>query len=225
MLGGKGNGGLYMSTSNQSEELAGEKAETSNEVASSADQSRRRFTQSGLAVSGVILTLASRPVLAEVCASPSGFQSLNATANPGVSHTGKHQAVCSGRAAGFWMDNPGSWPTPYVSGTNQNGGGGGSNKRSASKAGTLFRDAFRTSSSPYSKYTLLEVLQMQNDPHQLGAHLVSALLNAAAGLTPVLSTEKVITICHEYDQKGYFEPSAGIKWNPADIVLYLKSTM
>jgi hypothetical protein len=198
----------------------------SSPLKNGTDQSRRRFTQSGLAVSGVILTLASRPVLAEVCASPSGFQSLNATANPGVSHTGKHQGVCTGRSASFWMDNPGSWPAGYVSGKSQNENEGVSNKRSASsgKTGTLFRDAFRTTSSLYSKYTLLEVLQMKNDPHQLGAHLVSALLNAAAGLTPVLSTEKVITICHEYDQKGFFEPSAGIRWYPIDIVFYLKST-
>ncbi|MFZ1547019.1 MAG: hypothetical protein WAT12_07945 [Candidatus Nitrotoga sp.] len=41
--------------------------------------SRRRFTTSGLAVSGIILTLASRPVLGQTafCLSPSGFISGN----------------------------------------------------------------------------------------------------------------------------------------------------
>ncbi|CAH1197981.1 conserved hypothetical protein [Candidatus Nitrotoga sp. BS] len=58
-----------------------EKQQLSQDVADklmSSGESRRRFATSGLAVSGIILTLASRPVLGQTfCMSPSGFISGN----------------------------------------------------------------------------------------------------------------------------------------------------
>lgn len=59
-----------------------EKQQLSQDVADnlmSSGESRRRFATSGLAVSGVILTLASRPVLGQTafCLSPSGWVSGN----------------------------------------------------------------------------------------------------------------------------------------------------
>ena len=64
----------------QNDEL--EKQQLSQDVADkimSSGESRRRFATSGLAVSGVILTLASRPVLGQTafCLSPSGWVSGN----------------------------------------------------------------------------------------------------------------------------------------------------
>jgi hypothetical protein len=59
----------------------------------------------------------------------------------------------------------------------------------------------------------------------LGAHIISALLNARKGWTPVLTEAQVINIFNEWDQKGYFEPTAGVHWDGEDIVEYLKTTM
>lgn len=68
-------------------------------------------------------------------------------------------------------------------------------------------------------------LNGKEDPVQLGAHIVAALLNANRALTPVLTEADVKNIFSEWDQKGYFEPTAGVKWYDTDIVNYLKSTM
>jgi len=59
----------------------------------------------------------------------------------------------------------------------------------------------------------------------LGRHITAALLNAKAGLTPVLSEARVRSIWNECVNKGYFEPSAGIKWYPDQCVEYLVTTM
>jgi hypothetical protein len=63
------------------------------------------------------------------------------------------------------------------------------------------------------------------DPAQLGAHIIAAVLNARMGSTPTLTETQVTNIFNEWDVKGYFEPTAGVKWYAADIVLYLKTTM
>lgn len=63
------------------------------------------------------------------------------------------------------------------------------------------------------------------DPYQLGAHIVAALLNARKGWTPVLTEAQVINMFNEWDQNGYFEPTAGVHWDGEDIVEYLQTTM
>ena len=68
-------------------------------------------------------------------------------------------------------------------------------------------------------------LKGNQDTQQLGAHLVAALLNARMGLTPVLSEAQVVNIFSEWNRKGYFEPTAGIKWYASDIVTYLQTTL
>ncbi|MEO6422113.1 MAG: hypothetical protein ABIR84_05385 [Candidatus Nitrotoga sp.] len=74
---------------------------------------------------------------------------------------------------------------------------------------------------------MMDVIQLggQGDPYQLGAHCVSALLNAVSGRTPILTPSQVKNIFNEYASKGYFEPTAGIHWDPDQIVTYLKHTM
>ena len=64
------------------------------------------------------------------------------------------------------------------------------------------------------------------DKDNLGAHIVAALLNAAAGKTNgVLTVAQVKTMWQECQTKGYFQPIAGVKWTPAQVVAYLKTTM
>ena len=63
-----------------------------------ADESRRRFTKSGLAVSGLLLTLASRPSLGagQACLTPSGFLSGN------LSQHGTLHAAVGGKTCDYW---------------------------------------------------------------------------------------------------------------------------
>ncbi|MEN6586000.1 MAG: hypothetical protein ABFE02_08170 [Sulfuricella sp.] len=205
----------------------------------SVDESRRGFTKSGLAASGVLLTLASRPVLACVCKSPSGFLSGN------VSTHGTPQ-TCSGRTPGYWGTHPQQWPSPFLpgdckhgtSGTHVSDWSGGtrfSTEFNCSGNGSIYvayqeehKDSKRSKTTYQSSvYSMMQVIWLGGggDPYQLGAHIVAALLNAVKGLTPTLTEAQVINIFNEWNLHGYFEPTAGVKWYEADIVDYLKSTM
>jgi hypothetical protein len=198
----------------------------------SVDESRRRFTKSGVVASGVLLTLASRPSLGGgggggggggwVCKSPSGFLSAN------LSQHGTPK-TCGGRTPGYWCTHT-TWPSPYKVGTCTNT----KFKQSYNSwsGGTMYKDSnlgFHCTGygAGYLKYSMLQVglLGGNGDPYQLGAHCVAALLNARMGWTPVLTEAQVRAMFNDYASYGYYEPTAGVKWYPADIVTYLKSTM
>jgi hypothetical protein len=59
----------------------------------------------------------------------------------------------------------------------------------------------------------------------LGRYIAAALLNAAAGRTPYLSEGTIRQIWNDVMARGYFEPTAGVRWGPTEIVAYLRSTM
>lgn len=232
------------------------------------DIARRDFTKSGLAVSGVLLTLASRSALGGnlVCNSPSGFLSGNTSVHG-------TPASCNGVSPGYWGTHPENWPGPYLAGkcgssysTSSSGSSSGSSSQSfgsdsssssrdsgsssKSKAsdsspssslnlsactkasdwsgGTNFHDVFNCygNGSIYSQYTMMQVIWLtgNQDPYQLGAHFVSAMLNLKAGYTPVLTEAVLLSIYNEWNRKGYFEPTAGVQWYAPDIVSYLQST-
>ena len=201
---------------------------------SEINPSRRRLAGAALGVSA-IFTLASRPVLAaDQCMSPSGAVSGN------LSQHGT-PTLCSGRTPGYWKTHSGSWPSPYLPGSCN--AGNSCNLVQNWKGGTLFHPLFSGTQfmadldgkpgTPKTSLSLMQVLMLNNgsnpwglaDPDNLGAHIVAALLNAKAGLTPVLSETDVIGIWNEWVSKGYFEPTANVQWNSAQIVDYLKTTM
>src|SRR5271169_804135 len=70
---------------------------------------RRRLLQGGLAAGPVLMTLVSRPVLAQQCQTPSGFCSGNASVAAGAG------SICTGRTPGYWKQAQwfGSWKLPY----------------------------------------------------------------------------------------------------------------
>ena len=193
----------------------------------SVDSSRRRFTKAGLAASGVILTLASRPVLANtVCKSPSGFESGNVSAHI--------QEMCFGNYPDYYANNPQAWGgTQYLPGTykdnkensNSNGSSNSNGNPSSTNnvdnwiGGTQFQEAF-PGSRQYPGKSMMQVLWM-GDP--MGVYLCAALLNAALGLTPPLTETRIVDMCLEYETKGYFEPTAGVHWFGGDIIFYLES--
>jgi hypothetical protein len=202
------------------------------------NQSRRKLTGAALGASA-IFTLASRPVLAGQCMSPSAAVSGN------LSQHGT-PITCSGRTPGYWKTHyaPGSWPSPYLPG-GCNGGQNMCNKVQNWSGGTLFHPLFSGTQfmanldgnpgTPNTSLSMMQVMMLNDgsnpwgltDPDNLGAHIVAALLNASVvpSLTPVLSAADVINMWNEWASKGYFEPTANVKWNSAQIVDYLKTTM
>ena len=59
----------------------------------------------------------------------------------------------------------------------------------------------------------------------LGRYITAALLNARSGRTPVLSETTVRRMWNDVASNGYFEPTAGVRWGPSQIVTYIKSTI
>lgn len=168
---------------------------------------RRRLLQGGLAAAPVLMTLVSRPVLGQQAVTPSAFCSGN-TSGALVS------ATSFGRSAGFWKQphNFGVWPAPYHP-TTLSGPGG--------HKATLFDSVF---TPHYSGQTLLDVLGTGGGaPDHVARQTIAALLNIAAGWTPVVTAAIVKGIWNEYITKGYFEPTAGVHWDHTQIVTYLTS--
>ncbi len=179
------------------------KAQVTSDVAvpsQPVNNARRRFAKSGLAASGIILTLRSRSVMAgTVCKSPSGFLSGNQSSH------GPQPIACA-RSPGYWKEHPGAWPI---------------------STNAKFNDVFGCSyHSPYAKYTMMQVLTpQQDDKNGLGRHLVAALLNSRMGWTPFLTEERIRSMFTEWQATGYFSPTANVQWNAAQIVDYLRQTM
>ena len=192
-----------------------------------ADPSRRRILRASLGAAPVLMSLASRPVFGGQwktvggggngqCFTPSGFVSMP---------TSQHGAptYCSGRTPGYWKQQQhfSSWVPPYYP-TTVSGPGG--------HDATKFTDVFYAVSSPYPPATtFLEVLGKQGGPpDDVARHIVAAVLNVAAGWTPVLTIPVLQGIWSEYINTGggtvgYFEPTAGVKWYHDDIVTYFGS--
>ncbi|MES2103889.1 MAG: hypothetical protein V4634_07695 [Pseudomonadota bacterium] len=163
-----------------------------------AGESRRRFTKTGIAASGVLVTLASRSVLGcEINTSPSGFVSANQS-------THGPQQLSQGRSPGYWKNHK-HWPINNT---------------------TLFSSIFGCApKSPYKDVTMMQLLSHQDfDKDNLGMHLVAAYLNALMGWTPFLSPSAVVNIFTEWQLNGYFNPVANVNWNGAQIVTYISGT-
>jgi hypothetical protein len=172
---------------------------------------RRRLLQGGLAAAPVLMTLVSRPVLAQrtgLCTSPSGFVSLNASTSGRV-------VACTGRSPTFWAGGSQSgnqWPFPYQSMT--------------PRPNTLFNTVF-ASYDPYLNKSLLDVVKFPAGsaaPDNVARDIVASYLNALAGLTPPLTALVVKDIWAEFIQSGFFAPSSGGHWNAAEIIEYLSTT-
>lgn len=80
----------------------------------------------------------------------------------------------------------------------------------------------------FGNATMLDVLRQNagGDRYQrLGSYVVAALLNAAAGRTPYLSEGMIRQVWNDVMARGYFEPTAGVRWGPTEISAYLRATM
>jgi hypothetical protein len=176
-----------------------------------------------------IFTLASKPVLAGTCLSPSAACSGNLS-------THGTPPACNGVTPGYWKTHTGTgqWPSPYLPGSCTTSSCNTNPKKWS--GGTAFHAVFSGSIFKVggTSLSLEQVMVMNNssypgvkDPDNLGAHIVAALLNAKSGKTPpsILSEAAVIGMWNEWVSKSYFEPHAGVHWNSAQMVTYLKTTM
>lgn len=181
---------------------------------------RRRLLQAGISAAPVVMTIVSRPVLAnndvpQQCFSPSGFTSLNQSGQGGG-------GTCSGRTPGFWKQSQhfGWWPAGYYP------------VAVPGHPATTFCAVF-PSCSVYSGKTLLEVLSTGGGPpNDVGRHIVAALLNTLTGLVPpiVLSVPMILEIWRQYidtggGTTGHYSTSSGGSWYHTQIVAYLQTTM
>jgi hypothetical protein len=165
---------------------------------------RRRFAKAGVGATGVLLTLASQPGMAStICTTPSGSLSGGLKSHHGPA------PVCSGVSPGYWKNN-----TPWPAGCTPD---------------TLFGALFTCLGSNQGSYgaaTCMTMLSHQDfDRSNLGMHLVAAYLNVLSQRVSFLTLETLRNMWNEWQSSGYYTPTAGVKWNSAQIVMYLSGTM
>jgi len=152
-------------------------------------------------------------VLGSVCQTGSAVGStLTASHSPQVS-------TCSGLSVSAWT-SASTWPDPYKK-TIKHGVNGWDP--------TLYHCLTTgLNGSTYSTKTMLDVMQMSDGVtmQALGRYIGAALLNARAGKTPVLSEATVRSMWNAIALgPGFYEPTAGIHWGPAEVIAYIKTTI
>jgi hypothetical protein len=171
---------------------------------------RRHLLRAGIATAPVVMTVASRPVLAIGCDSPSGFTSLS------QSHPGP--GTCTGKGPISWTSNKANWPSPYNTGPDAD-----------PKFKVLFGNKVPSGSSFNPNDNLSIVMSHDTTaPWGLAQYIIAAYFNAwsgAYGTSTLLSTTTVINIWSDYSKNGTYSPRAGATWAYEEIVAYLKSTM
>ena len=179
-----------------------------------AGAARRRFARAGLGASGVLMTLASTPgMAASVCTTPSGSLSHGMQ----TSHTPTVPPTCGGESPGFYKNNPSGWPSSLQSVTTR-----------------TFKEIFpcKAESMTLGNTKLKDVFSLKNtgrprndpDPYNVGSHVLACYLNILTFRSNVLTELMLKKIWLEFQQVGYYTPSAGVKWNGTAIVDYLKTT-
>jgi len=210
-----------------------------SEVSLGKFEHRRRILKGAAVVTPLMMTVASRPVLGAQC-TPSAWVSGN------LSDHGKDRLSCGGYSPGYWKTNPHRWQgTGFSPGTC--GGGDytqrhwkystkhswhGGTCKTYDSDGTPFHQTFRSRQRGvfpgryYGNKTLMQVMWLQGneDPYQLGAHMVAALLNAASNRNYGMTVRQVIDMYGQLARRGYFRPSVGDPMSPQEVVLFIQNT-
>ena len=227
-----------------------------------APNSRRRLLRGGLAAAPAVLTLVNRPVMAAHCVPSSASVSANLSrgTTPAICQLGMSPGTWSlDSSFAEWPTNVASPGAPAalagatsvvatgsaldgkdVTASTSSTSGSGQAAPSAGPAvpaGTTFNSVFG-SQGGYGKKTLLEVLRFNSNGGRdgLARHLVAAYLNAVKGYTPavVLDVATTKNIWTSFVARGYFEPTAGIRWFPdyaepasprGGLIAWIKTTM
>jgi hypothetical protein len=166
------------------------------------DPARRRFGRCGLGASGLLMTLACKPVLGNPFkGAPSSFLSANQSGHGEIGAGVWVHATDPAYWAGTTL-----WPIP---------------------PSTLFAYIFSTApGSIYATLTLQEMVKGHaDDTAELGKYLTAALLSARSGWTDFLPEATILAMFLEWRLHGYNAPTVGVQWSAADIVIYLKAVM
>ncbi len=186
---------------------------------------RRRILKGAAVATPLMMTVASRPVLGAQC-TPSAWVSGN------LSDHDHDRLSCGGRSPGYWKANPHRW-----AGTGFNPG----TCEETSRFGTCYE--YNSDGTPFHRFnrldrrgvfpghyyrnkTLMQVLWLRGhqDPYQLGAHIVAALLNAASFPDYGMTVRQVIHMYGQLARRGYFQPSTGDPMSPQEVVLFIQNT-
>lgn len=185
---------------------------------------RRRWLQRGLAAAPVLMTVVSRPVFGQslACQTMSASMSMPASGHSTVQ-------VCSGLSPEQWKAAPTQWPSPYRGAAPSGGTGTGMFQALAYEQPTAFHcPTTGFGGRVFGNRTMMNVIDMTEGGRNLdtlGRYMVAALLNARSGRTPVLNETGVRNLWNDLINRGYYEPTAGIRWSATEIVAYLKTTM
>jgi hypothetical protein len=189
--------------------------------------SRRRFNRAGIGASAVVMTLASRSVLANMtCSTPSGFHSAN------LSHQGRtgEPINCSGLSYQDWIGID-QWNPPRTMSFNEAFGvipredlfvGAPVTAASMTTTGTGVGAATLSSNVLKLKDATLEQAMVGSQTPLVVKHLIAALLNARSNRSTNPSAETVTSIFAYWNVHNSYEVSAGIKWSTDQIIEYLR---
>ncbi|MES2072199.1 MAG: hypothetical protein V4488_17720 [Pseudomonadota bacterium] len=181
------------------------------EKAAFAGESRRRFTKSGLAASGVLVTLASRPALGcTIKVAPSVYCSGNTSGH------GPATSVTSGCPPSYWQDNCDE-------------GWQGTKKNASFSACFPGSSATYTDFSSFQGASLGDVINgkknVVSDPTGFGKFIVAAYLNNATHKAQFLPLSTIQAICREITTTKQYTPSSGAKpWSVDEVMNYLRGT-
>jgi hypothetical protein len=172
---------------------------------------RRRLAKAGIGAVGVLSTLESHATLKFMtCKSPSGSMSGGMS-----SHYGGVKPACEGLSPGYWKNHTGAWPIPIT---------------------TMFADVFyvagnqasctdKTRNTSYLCSTMLNMVSPQKfDTNNLAMHAVATYLNIKSGKIGFLSTDTLLAMWADVQTKGYYSPTAGVRWGPEQVKNYLEAT-
>lgn len=165
-----------------------------------AGPARRRLLRGGLGAAPVLMSLVSGPVGAAACIQASAFASLHAS--------GKQPNLpCNGLNTATWFLAPeAQWPL---------------------RPDSKFRQQFSPSLTD-ANASLRQVVDPNGGYDPVARHLVAALLNTSTNppKTPaaILTPSTVKSIWTSYATNGYYEPTAGVRWNGMRIVEWILTT-
>jgi hypothetical protein len=171
---------------------------------------RRRLAKAGIGAAGILATLESRATMSPMlCKSPSGALSGGLSSHYGPA------PVCRGRSPGYWKNHTSSWPVPI---------------------GTWFADVFyvagnrryctvKQKNTSYLCSTMLNLVSPQSfDKYNLAMHAIATYLNIKSGKINFLSVDTLLAMWADVQIKGYYSPTAGVKWNAEQVKNYLQAT-
>jgi len=220
---------------------------------------RRRLLRGGLAAAPALLTLVNGSVMAQACSTASAHGSAGSQhnraqlrctgASPGTwsreSSVNDWPAPLAMPDTSKTIEAPVATETPSMAATavaapstlTDGPVATASSTKTVKVPGTTFDSVFGRQGG-YGTKTLTEVLRLNSNGGRdgLARHLVAAYLNALKGLTPreVLDVPTIKSIWTSFIARGYYEPTAGIRWFPdyaepasprGGLIAWLKTTM